>query len=251
MLLAVDIGNSDTKFGIYDDETLLSKFSIPTNLNLSPADLSRAIGDNANGQISEAIICSVVPQAEAFLAELLRSELCIEPILVRNDFDFNVRIDYEPLASVGTDRLVNSAAAAQIYGVPCIVCSFGTATTIDVVNADRVFVGGIIAPGVKLMSEALHLNTAQLPEIEIRKPEKVVGNTTADSIRSGVFHGHLGMVENLLARIRNEIGYDAKVIATGGFASLIAENTNEIDLVDENLTLEGLRLLFYKDPAAE
>ncbi len=244
MLLAVDIGNSHIKFGIFDCEHLISKFSLPINRDLSLDDLRQAIGQNLDIPISGAILCSVVPDTETVLAEFLNREFEVQPILVRNDFGFGLKINYQPLSAAGTDRLVNSFAAAEKYGVPFIVCSFGTATTIDVVNADRVFLGGTIAPGMKLMSKALELYTARLPETEIEKPETVLGNTTVTSIQSGIFYGHLGMVEGIIQRIKNEIGDSPKVIASGGFASLIAVNTAQIDIVDENLTLDGLRLFY-------
>jgi type III pantothenate kinase len=138
---------------------------------------------------------------------------------------------------------VNAFAAAEKYGGPCIVCSFGTATTIDVVNSDREFIGGIIAPGMGLMAEALHLKTSKLPRVEIQRPESVIGNSTVASIQSGIYYGYIGLVEGIIPRMTGELGETATVIATGGYASMIASETDAIDTVDENLTLEGLRLI--------
>ncbi len=151
--------------------------------------------------------------------------------------------------AAGTDRIVNSFAAAAKYGVPCIVCSFGTALTIDVVNDDRVLIGGIIAPGINTLTKALHLNTSQLPDVSLEKPRKVIQNTTVGSMRSGVFYGYLGLVKGLITRIKNEIGDDPKIIATGGSAPLMAENLGCISVVDENLLLDGLRLLHERRQA--
>lgn len=242
MLLAVDIGNTSTKFGIFDGEYLLSKFSIPTNRTFNADDLKSHIGDKQS--ISNAVICSVVPEKELSLKAALHNTLGVEALTVRNDVDLGLKINYQPLSTLGTDRLVNSFAATEKYGLPCIVCSIGTATTFDFVSKTHEFLGGIITPGMKTMARALHLNTAKLPEIEIEKPNNVLGHTTEESIRSGIFYGHIATVEGLIRKIKKESGDDSKVIATGGFASLIAENTSLIDIVDENLLLEGLRLLY-------
>ncbi|MFN0277968.1 MAG: type III pantothenate kinase [Pyrinomonadaceae bacterium] len=246
MLLAVDIGNTSTKFGIFDGESLISKFSIPTDPDSTKDDLISAIGQKLSKTISDAIVCSVVPDANVSLREFLISLGVDEPLFVENDLDFGLKINYEPLSAMGTDRIVNSFAAVEKYGVPCIVCSFGTATTFDVVDENRILLGGIIAPGMKTMAKALHLNTAKLPEVEIENPQSVIGNTTVASIQSGIFYGYLAMVEEMIQRIQNEIGYLSKVIATGGWAPVIAENTAQVDVVDDNLTLEGLSLLYRR-----
>jgi len=246
MLLAIDIGNTSTKVGIFDGERLSSKFSIPTDPNSSKDGLRSVVGNNIDKSISEAIVCSVVPETEAAMREFLIDVGVDNPVFVTNDFDFRLKINYQPLSAIGTDRLVNSFAAVAKHGAPCIVCSFGTATTIDVVDRSRDLLGGVIAPGMTTMAKALHLHTAKLPEIEIEKPKRAIGNTTVSSIRSGIFYGHIAMAEGLIQRIQNEIGDTPKVIATGGFASLIAENTALIDIVDEDLLLYGLRLLYER-----
>ncbi len=243
MLLAVDIGNTSTKFGIFDGKLLTSKFSIPTDPNSTKDDLISLVDHSIDESISEAIICSVVPNAKTLMREFLISIGIDRPVFVVNDLDFGLKINYQPLSAIGTDRLVNSFAAAEKHRVPCIVCSFGTATTIDVVGQNRELLGGVIAPGMKIMAKALHLNTAKLPQVEIEKPESVLGNTTVESIQSGIFYGHVAMVEGVIQKIKKEIDDDPKVVATGGFASLIADNTNCIDIVDENLLFDGLRLL--------
>jgi type III pantothenate kinase len=246
MLLAVDIGNTSTKFGLFDGELLSSKFSIPTDSRSTKDDLSSAVGNRLAKPLAGAIVCSVVPDANASMLEFLTGLNIDHPVFVSNDLDFGLVINYEPLSAIGTDRVVNSFAAAEKYGLPCIVCSFGTATTIDVVDENRVLLGGIIAPGMKTMAKALHLNTAKLPDIEIEKPKTVIGKTTVSSIQSGIFNGQIAMVEGMIQRIRKEIGEGPKVIATGGFASPIAENTECIDIVDENLLLYGLQLVYSR-----
>lgn len=246
MLLAVDIGNSSIKFGVYDGETLVSKFTIPATHSLIFDDLKAAIGRDLERPVSSAIVCSVVPDINEHLATFVKSSLNIDPLFVVNDFPFGLKINYEPFSAAGTDRLVNSFAAAEKYGVPCVVCSFGTATTIDVVSRNRELLGGLIAPGMATMAKALHLNTAKLPEIEVKPHDSVINRTTETSIRAGIIYSQVGLVESSVVRIRAEIGGDPQVIATGGFASMIAENTKVIDVIDENLLLDGLRMLYSR-----
>jgi type III pantothenate kinase len=242
MLLAVDIGNTSIKFGIYDDEVLLSRFSITTSRVQDQNALQKEIGTNLDHPISGALLCSVVPDAAASAIEYLRTKQ-IPTLQASNDLDYGLTVRHEPLSALGTDRLVNALGAVEKYGAPAIVCSFGTATTIDVIDAKRVFLGGIIAPGIKTSARALKLNTSQLPDISIEIPDRLIGNTTESAIRSGIVFGHAAMIEGLIKRMTGEIGGDPVVIATGGFASLVAGMTNMIDTVDENLTLDGLRIL--------
>ena len=246
MLLAIDIGNSSIKFGVFDGETLDSKFSIPTTRGLTVDDLKFAVGRSLDLPISSAIVCSVVPEIEGPLDAFLKVAHGFAGYFLTNRFPFGLTIKYDPIEAAGTDRLVNSFAAAEKYGVPCIVCSFGTATTIDVVSAARELIGGLIAPGMATMARALHLGTAKLPEVEIRNHAAPVNLTTETSIQSGIFYSQIGLVESVVARIKNENGDNPKVIATGGFASMIAEKTTVIDVTDENLLLDGLRMLYFR-----
>ena len=178
--------------------------------------------------------------------QFIAGEYEVKPVFVSNDFDFGLNINYEPLSAVGADRLVNSFAAAEKYGVPCVVCSFGTATTIDVIDAKRELLGGLIAPGIQTMSAALRQMTSKLPEVEMQKPATTLGTTTIESIRSGIYFSQLGLVESVVARITDEIGTKPVVVATGGFASEIAADTKIIEIVDDLLTLDGLRMLYLR-----
>lgn len=243
MLLAVDIGNSAIKFGVYDGELLLSRFSIPTKHDYTASEVRQAVADILPLPVKDAIACSVVPEADAPLTEFIRQSFDIETDFVTNEFDFGLKINYEPISAVGTDRLIAVFAAAESYGTPVIVCDFGTATTIDAVNSKREYLGGIIAPGMNTLAEALHLKTSKLPRVSIEKPLKVIGNTTVRSIQSGTFYGYIGLVEGILMRMTGELSEPAQVIATGGFAKMIAAECPSVDIVDENLTLDGLRLL--------
>ncbi len=243
MLLAVDIGNSNIKFGTFVGEHLISRSSISTDRDSHPHDFGAALGPGLDTSISDVIISSVVPEMNEPLAGFLGRHLQVEPVFVTHEFDFGLQINYEPPSAAGIDRLVNAFAAARKYGVPCLVCSFGTATTFDVVDRDRVLRGGVIAPGMAMAANALHQHTAKLPVVEIDKPERCIGSTTRSAIQSGVFFGHIALVEGMLARLKAELGDEPQVIATGGLASTIAGNTDIVDVVDEVLLLDGLRLL--------
>lgn len=244
MLLAIDIGNSSTKFAIFDRETLLHKFSIQTKRDYTVEEL---LFDRLKlyeqqfiqVDIDTCVVASVVPDMNGVVAQACSELFKIRPQFVDAGWDFGFSIDYDPPSSAGVDRLVNCFAAASAYGTPVVTCSFGTATTIDVLDGSNKYVGGIIAPGLATMAKALQLATAKLPNVPIEKAGQLIGKTTVDSIRSGIVNGHVAMVEGLLKRTAS----DGKVVATGGFAKLIASETSCIDIVDENLTLDGLRLL--------
>jgi type III pantothenate kinase len=249
MLLAVDIGNSLTKFGLFDGLELISKFSVHTD-NQTVESISDAVGDRLSFDISKIGICSVVPGVEPVFAEFLTSSAGVEPLFIRNDRDFGIRVNYQPLESIGTDRLVNASEAARKYGSPVIVCSLGTATTIDAVAGGELR-GGIIAPGMKTMAKALFLNTSRLPDIEVRRPDSIFGTSTDRSIRSGIYWGYIGSIEGILKRMTAEMDEGPRVVATGGAAAVIAGDCPLIDAVDESLTLEGIaHLIADKDHSA-
>ncbi len=250
MLLAIDIGNSSTKFGVFESESLVDKFVIPTARDYAMEELPigrlRQINERFF-QIDAAIVSSVVPEMNEPLSRSCKELLHVTPKFVDHTFDFGLKIRYEPITAVGTDRLVNAAAARAKHGCPLIVCSFGTATTIDVVSSESEYLGGTIAPGMKTLAEALHLKTSKLPLVVIEKPDSVIGSTTEESIKSGVFYGYIGMVEGIIERIFETLNERPKVVATGGFSRLVAEESSLIDVVDENLILDGLRALAVKN----
>jgi len=246
MLLVVDIGNTLIKFGIFDSNTLLTKFSIPSLRDYTNEDILAAVGLNLDLPLENAILCSVVPEIDETVAILIAEKCGVDARVVRNDQDFGLKIKYEPLSAIGSDRLVNSFAATQKYGTPCIVCSFGTATTADVVGVNNEFLGGIIAPGMETMAKALHLSASRLPDITIEKPPTIIANNTVDSIRSGIYFGQMGMIEGIIQRMTDDLETRPAVIATGGFAQVVEDETSVIDIVDENLLLEGLNLLFKR-----
>lgn len=246
MLLAIDIGNTNTKLGVFDHETLISKISIPTSRDITSDALATLLSDKITWPIDAAIISSVVPEIDGAFREFVTSRFNVPAIFVNPELDLGLKINYQPPGDAGADRLVNAFAAVEKYGDPCIVCSFGTATTIDVVKGAREFAGGLIAPGMKTLAAALKLTTSKLLEVDIEKPDNVIQDTTVGAIRSGIVHGYFALVEGLIAAVKREAGSELKVIATGGFAEMIAENTDQIDVVDKDLTLEGLRRLYAR-----
>ena len=242
MFLAVDIGNSAIKFGLFDGQTLASKFSISTKRDATVDDIKDAVDDQLRSPIESAILCSVVPEIEPAMRTYIGEATSVDPIVVNNSFDFGLKINYEPIDSLGTDRLVAAYAAVEKHGAPCIVCGLGTATTIDVVSEQREFLGGVIAPGMDAMSDALHLKAAKLPKVEPARSKNVLGNSTVDAISAGVYFGYVAMVEGLITRIRTETGV-SRVIATGGNAPVLSKELAGMITVDEDLLMTGLRLL--------
>ena len=264
MLLAIDIGNSQIKFGAFDGAQLFDKFSIPTKRGYRVDELQ--FHRLKQVSIDIVVVASVVPELIDVVREASQTELNLTPKIIDHSTEFGLRISYDPPEALGIDRLINASAAASKYGTPVVVCSFGTATVIDVVSREKEFLGGIIAPGVKTMAAALRENTAQLRVVEIEQPPSLIGNSTEAAILSGIVNGHIAMAEGLLERItgtrtppsamsaKRETPSAAsgvadggvrvpKVIATGGFANLIASKIDAVTKIDENLTLDGLRLL--------
>jgi type III pantothenate kinase len=251
MLLAIDIGNSTTKLGLYDRADLTTRLTIPTLRGKTAAELDETLaGQLAPDAVSAVIITSVVPELNEPFRLFLEYRFDRTPVFVDNGFDFNLAVKYEPLANVGVDRLVAAFAAREKYGAPVIVCDFGTAATIDVVNRAGEYLGGVIAPGPGSLGDALFLKTSKLPRVELKKPARVIGGSTVACIQSGIFYGFLGLVEGLIRRVAAELGEPARVVATGGYAPLFAAECALIETVDENLMLDGLRRLHERTMAA-
>lgn len=252
MLLAIDIGNSSIKLGIFDGPVLLTKFSIPTKRDYTVEELifgrlSEADRPLADADIDACIVSSVVPELNGVIAQVCRELFKITPLFVDSTWDFGLNIKYDPPSAAGADRLVNAFAAMTKHGKPVIVCSLGTATTIDVVNADGDYIGGAIAPGMLTSAMALHLAASKLPNVSLEKPATRIGNTTISSIQSGIVLGHLEMLTGMISRFRTELGSPARAIITGGFARILEPEISELGTVDDDLTLDGLRLLAELD----
>lgn len=246
MLLTIDIGNSRTKFGVFDGEKLISKFALPTEREQTAAEIYELIKDKSAFEFESFIISSVVPQLQKSYENLAEQFFQTSAIFVLKDFDIGLKNLYATPETLGIDRFITAFSAAEKYGAPCIVCGFGTATTIDFVNKDKEFVGGIITPGMQTMTDSLFEKTANLPKAEVKKPESIFGNTTVSAIQAGIFYGYIGLVNGILEKMREDSNENPKIIATGGFSKLIAENCEIIEIVDENLMIEGLQKIYEK-----
>jgi len=253
MLLAIDIGNSSIKFGIFDRDSLFHKFTIQTKRDYTAEELMfdrlKLVEEQfIQLDIGSCIVASVVPELNGPIAQVCRELFKITPRFVDASWELGLNIKYDPPEAAGADRLVNAFAAVRKYGAPSIICSFGTATTIDAVNAAGDFIGGVIAPGMLISAKALQLMTAKLPNVAIEMPRTVFGTSTIGSIQAGIVLGHAAMADGIIRRMLLETaGFsasaDLNIVATGGFASLIAPEIGSITQVDENLTLDGLRML--------
>ncbi len=252
MLLVIDAGNTNIVFGVYDGEHLVATWRMATQQNktadefgLFLLELMRHWGMEKE-QITDVIIASVVPSIMYPLEHCMRKYLGKNALVVTNEMDLGITIQMDQPQEVGADRLVNAAVAYALYGGPIIIIDFGTATTFCAVTKEGAYIGGAICPGVKVSVNALYQNAAKLPLIELVQPGKVIGSNTVEAMQSGVILGYTGQVEYLTRRFKEEIG-DAKVIATGGLARMIASDTDTIDVVDPQLTLKGLHMLYHKN----
>jgi type III pantothenate kinase len=250
MLLAVDIGNTETTLGVFEGEKLRITWHIATDIHRTAdeaASLIISLLDNKGLQTSdirEVSFCSVVPPLTAIFEEVVRRYLGISPLVVAAGTKTGVRVCMDNPKEVGADRIVNAAAAHHLYSGPLIIVDLGTTTTFDTVSENGDYMGGAIAPGIVTATEAMFHKTAMLPRVELMRPERVVGTNTIDAIKSGIIFGYVGLVEGMVARIKRDIGVQMKTITTGGYAQLIAAETNVIDEVCPNLTLVGLRLIY-------
>ena len=246
MLVAIDIGNSATKFGVFDGENLVEKVVKPTIRHQTSKEIKDVIESLFAFSVRNVIISSVVPQLDESYKKLSEDYFHASANFVSSETDFGFNIDYEQTENLGADRLVAAFSAAEKYGKPCIICNFGTATTIDAVSSKNEYLGGVIVPGMKTFADSLHLKAAKLPQVEIIKTESVFGKTSAGSIQSGTYFGYLGLVEKIVKQMKKELDGKPKIVATGGFSGFIGENCGLIEIVDAELMLEGLRLLYEK-----
>lgn len=255
MLLAIDAGNTNTTFAVFDDDKIVGEWRASTNETRTADEyavwLSSLMGLAKIGfdDIDAAIIATVVPQALFNLRTLCRRYAHCEPIVVGDpDVDIGINVRIERPRDVGADRLVNAVAAHKHYGGPAILVDFGTATTFDVIDEQGDYIGGVIAPGINLSLEALHQAAAKLPRIAVERPTRVIGKDTTSAMLSGVYHGYVGLIEGLIARIRQEHGANMKVIATGGLAQMFSDGTDVFDRIDRDLTMNGLLEISRRNP---
>jgi type III pantothenate kinase len=250
MLLALDVGNTHIVIGVFDGERPVGDFRLHTDsratgdeLGLVLAELLARAGVKP-ADISAVIVSNGVPALARPLAEVSERYFGSQLMVVGPGIRTGIKIHYDDPRQVGGDRIANAIAARHQYGAPAIVVDFGTATTFDCVGGDGDYLGGAIAPGIQISLDALVSHAARLTRVELVAPPAAIGHSTAASVQSGLMYGYVGLVEGLITRIRHEIGDGARVIATGGLAETISDLTTMIDLVDQRVTLTGLRLIY-------
>lgn len=253
LVLAIDIGNTNTVFALYRERAALAQWRISTVRERTADEYAAALiqlmslKGFSQTDVGDAVISSVVPQALPPLKSMCRELFDCEPRVVCENLDVTIRVAIANPAEVGADRLVNAVAAQARYGGPLIIVDFGTATTFDVVDRQGAYCGGVIAAGINLSLEALHRAAAQLPRIAVQPPPRVIGGSTVTAMQSGVYWGYVSLIEGVVARIKTEFGEPMTVVATGGLAGLFAGATAVIEHVDRDLTMAGLIELYFSD----
>ncbi len=250
MLLAVDVGNTNIALGVFEGEQLRATWRVATDVNQMADEYAVLLLNLLQHQglethdIKEVALCCVVPPLLTTFEELCQRYFHISPLVVEPGIKTGVRIRVDNPREVGTDRIANAAAAHHLYRGSVIIVDVGTATSFDVVSKEGDHLGGAIAPGIVTAAEALFMRAAALPRVELVHPKQAIGTSTITAMQSGIVFGYVGLIEGIVARIQQELGGKATVVATGGYAELIARETTVIDKVNLDLTLIGLRLIY-------
>ncbi len=250
MLLAVDIGNTNVTIGLFRGTELLATWRLATDVSRTADEYAQQLlamlahRNFAPGHINHVAMCSSVPPLVSTFSDLSRRYLEVQPLVVGSGVRSGIKILYDDPRQVGPDRVVDAVAAWQLYGGPVIVVDFGTATVFDAVSADGNYLGGAIAPGLGISTEALFQRASLLSRIELTAPARAIGRNTMHSMQSGIVFGYVGLIEGLIRRFHEELGTRAQVVATGGFAPVIASQTPMVDVINPDLTLIGLRQIW-------
>lgn len=256
MLLVIDVGNTNIVLGVYDGKKLINDWRVATNKDKTSDEYGLVIEQIFNyhglktSDIDAVMISSVVPPLMYTLQAVSKKYFKCDPYIVGPGIKTGMNIKYDNPKEVGADRIVNAVAAYEQYGGPIIVVDFGTAITFCAVSKSGEYLGGAIAPGIKISSEALFMRTAKLPKVEIVKPDRVICKNTVNSIQAGLIYGYVGLVDNIIAKMKEELREEGEVktvVATGGLASLISSESKYINRIDKLLTLEGLRIIYDRN----
>lgn len=250
MLLALDIGNTNVVFGVFNKEKLLGEWRVSTRLHKTSDEYGVLLRDLLTAQkinsskIKGAILSSVVPPLTPVFQEMAEKHFGVRAMVVSHRLKTGLRIQYDQPGEIGADRIVNAVAAYHLYGGPVIIVDFGTATTFCVVSEKGDYLGGAIAPGLMISADALFSRAAKLPRVELTKPKSVIGKDTVSSMQSGMIFGYVGLVDEIIRRIRQELGKELQVVATGGLSTLISPECKTIAKIRPTLTLEGLMIIY-------
>jgi type III pantothenate kinase len=253
MLLAVDVGNTQTVLGLFDGERLVESWRVATEAERTGDEVAALVvrllelRDLGFEDVSGVALCSAVPLLVRSYEELAERYAQAPLMVLGPGVRTGIPVLYDDPREVGPDRIANAVAARERHGAPCIVVDFGTSTNFDAVSAAGEYVGGVLAPGIEISMEALFLRAARLTKVDFAEPRTVIGKTTASALQSGLVYGFAGQVDGIVRRMRAELGDTAPVVATGGLAALIAPHSETIDLLDPLLTLEGLRLVWNRN----
>jgi len=252
MFFAVDVGNTQTVMGLYDKERLLYHWRVATVASDSSDELAMKIHslflleEMDCSCITDMAIASVVPPLTEQWQQVAHRLTKTDPLILSSNTDTGLVIKYPEPAEIGADRLADAVAAIALYGAPVVVVDFGTATNIEVIDKDGAFVGGIIAPGLTTSAEALFNAAARLPKMDIEVPACVIGSSTREAVQSGLTYGEIDRIDGLVRRVFKELDYEATVVATGGLSSRVVDISDTIDIVNDDITLEGLRLIYRR-----
>lgn len=253
MLLAIDVGNTNTVFGLYKERELIGSFRITTNTAQTSDEIGMKILQYYNfrgfhpSETSAVIIASVVPPAMYSLKNAIRKYFHLQPVVIGKDVDPGILNLYINPREVGIDRLVNAVSAIEKYGKPLIIVDIGTATTFDCIDERGAYLGGAIYPGIKISMEALFMKASKLPRVDITRPDKAIGRTTVQSMQSGAVRGYVGALTGIITDMKKEMAPGVKVIATGGMGRMMAEYCPLIDEVDSNLTLDAMQMIYERN----